>query len=103
MPQNRINRLKPFPENAIVGIILGEKFPKENFKTLINLVYSRNTEKEFHFWKCIKNLYKKSMNISLITGHSSIYSNQHDYIFQDILDETKNRFTTERNSVFAKT
>ena len=96
--QNKTDRLVRFPEDAIKGIILGEKFPVHNFKTLINLVYSRNTEKKFNFWKCTKNIYKKSMDIRLITGRSSIYSNQNDYIFEDILDNTKNRIVADKKN-----
>lgn len=97
IPQADINRLESFPEEAIVGVLLGESFPKENFKTLINLVYARNPDKKFHFWKCIKNLYKQSMDISEITDeHVNIYLSQRDYPFQYILNDTKNSWENRK-------
>jgi len=91
-PLDKIDRLKSFPEEAIAGIILGEQFPIENFKTLINLVYLKNPEKEFHFWKCIKNLHKNSMDICQITNnHANLFLDQNDYPFEHILNITKNK------------
>lgn len=91
IPQADISRIESFPEEAIVGVILGENFPKENFKTLINLVYARNPDKKFYFWKCIKNLYKQSMDISEITDkHVNIYLSQRNHPFEYILHNTKN-------------
>lgn len=90
IPQNDLNRLKPFPANALVGVILGEKFQKENFKTLINLAFLRDPKKEFHFWKCSKNLYKNSMGINHISDeYVNNYSSQNDYPFEYILKWSK--------------
>ncbi|PCH67924.1 MAG: hypothetical protein COC06_10520 [Bacteroidales bacterium] len=71
IPQKDINRTVSFPEDALIGVILGEKFPKEDFKTLMNLVYAKNPNRTFHFWRCLKNLYKQSMDItySAESGH----------------------------------
>jgi hypothetical protein len=89
--QDNVDRLESFPENAIIGIILGENFPKENFKTLINLVYLRNSKREFYFWKSAKNLYKQSMDIIEISDKNvSIYLSQNHFPFQHILYQTKN-------------
>ncbi len=90
IPQNEIDRLKSFPENALVGVILGGDFPEEDFKTLINLVYSRNNERDFYFWKCIKNLHKQSMDMTKITDEDvNIYLSQDKYLLKHILKDTK--------------
>lgn len=99
IPQNGIDRLETFPDKAIVGIILGENFPLENFKTIINLVYSSNTDKKFHFWRCIKNLHKKSMDTYLISDeHVNIFLNQNDYPFEHILHQTKNSLKQDKKA-----
>lgn len=91
IPQDKVDRLESFPEGAIVGIILGENFPKENFKTLINLAYLRNPKREFYFWKCAKNLYKQSMDIVQITDeHVDFDLSQNDNPFEHILYYAKN-------------
>ena len=85
-----VDRLESFPENTIVGIILGENFPKGDFKTLVNLAYLRNSKKEFYFWKSAKNLYKQSMDIIRISDeHVNIYMSQNHFPFQHILYEAK--------------
>lgn len=91
IPQNNLDRLESFPKEALVGIILGENFPHENFKTLINLAYLRNPKNEFYFWRSAKNLHKKSMDIIQISDkHVNIYLSQQDYPLEHILKWTKN-------------
>jgi hypothetical protein len=90
--QNDLDRLESFPENTIVGIILGENFSPGNFKTLINLVYLSSIEKKFYFWKCRKNLYKQSMDVIEISDeHVNIYLSQKQFPFEHILYDSKNR------------
>jgi len=98
IPQANLERLVPFPDDAVVGIILGEKFPKENFKTLINLAYLRNPSKEFYFWRCEKNLHKKAMNIVQISDkHVNIYLSQEDYPLEHILKWARHKLKAKHN------
>lgn len=96
IPQSKIERAIPFQENALIGIILGEKFPKEDFKTLINLVYAKNPNRKFHFWRCIKNLHKQAMDILLIKG-IGIYTSQKDYPLEHIYGCVKSEIENNSN------
>lgn len=90
IPQNSINRLEPFPEEAIIGIILGERFKHENFKTIVNLAYLKNFQKTFYFWRSVKNLHKKTMDIIPITDkYVNFFTPLKGYEFEHILYETK--------------
>lgn len=100
IPQTHIDRFESFPDDAIVGIIVGEKFPIEDFKTLINLAYSKNPNKEFYFWRCAKNLFKNTMDIIEISDKNvDIYLNQHDYPLEYTLKYTKDKLGIILNKV----
>jgi hypothetical protein len=90
IPQNSINRLESFREKAIVGIILGERFKHENFKTIINLALLKNFQKTFYFWRSAKNLNKNTMDIIPITDkYVNFHTPLKGYEFEHILYETK--------------
>lgn len=90
IPQSNTNRLESFPKEAIVGVILGERFKYENFKTIINLAYLKNYQKTFYFWRSAKNLNKKTMDIIPITDkYVNFHTPLKGYEFEHILYETK--------------
>lgn len=91
-PINHDEPLKSFPENAIVGVILGEKFPIEHFKTIVNIVFSKDVDREFNFWKCSKNLRKNTMDMSQIQDKSSNFFHRgYNQDFERILNSTKDK------------
>jgi len=92
IPQNILekDRLEHFHKDAIVGVIVGEKFKLENFKTLVNISLLRNSNKAFYFWRSSKNLHKKTMDIIPITDkYVSIYLPYKGHELEHILDDTK--------------
>lgn len=87
------DRLEHFHKDAIVGIIIGEKFKLENFKTLVNIFLSRNSNKTPCFWRSAKNLHKKTMDIIPITDeYVSIHLPYKGFEFEHILYDTKRIF-----------
>ena len=92
IPQEIIDkdRLEPFDEDALVGIIVGEKFKHEDFRTLVNIFLLKNSNKPCYFWRSAKNLYKKTMDIIPISDKNiDIYVPYKGFELQHILKETK--------------
>jgi hypothetical protein len=84
------DRLEPFNKDALVGVIVGEKFKHEDFRTLVNISLLRNPNKPFYFWKSAKNLHKKIMDILPISDKNiDIYFPYKGFELHHILKETK--------------
>lgn len=84
------DRLEPFNKDALVGVIVGEKFKYENFNTLVNISLLKNLDKPFYFWKSAKNLHKKTMDIIPITDKNiDIRVPYKGFELQHILKKTK--------------